>query len=60
MDHLLVTSKLKIKAAKYARKMCLNLERLESTDFTAGYLVHTESCFKVLQELGGMATKAME
>ena len=58
MDHLLVTCKLKIKAAKYAkkspRKMHLNLERPESKGVAAEYLVHTENCFKVLQELEDM------
>ena len=67
MGHLLVTCKLKIKAAKYSkkfpRKMCLNLERLESKDVAAEYLVHTKNCFKVIQELGDMdmvTRKAME
>ena len=58
MDLLLATCKLKIKAAKYAKKshgkMCLNLERLESKDVAAEYLVHTENHFKVLLELGDM------
>ena len=56
MDHLIVTCKLKIKSAKYAkkspRKMHLNLERLENKDVAAEYLVYTENFFKVLQELG--------
>ena len=58
MDHLLVMCKLKIKAVKYAKKfpgkMCLNLERLESKDVADEYLVLTENCFKVIQELGDM------
>ena len=58
MDYLLVACKLNIKAAKYAkespRKMSLNLERLESKDVAAKYLVHTENCFKVLQEVRDM------